>query len=71
MSQGDDGSLRNAMPEITAWIDDLRQVFGRASIDAQIRRGLRGECVFYARENGHEVGAPGPRGVPITPPATK
>lgn len=66
MSQGRDGSLRDKMPEIAAWIDELRQAFGRDVIDGQIRRGLRGEVLFHAREGGHELGKPGPAGVPIT-----
>ena len=66
MAKGRDGSMRDSMPEIAAWIDDLRRVFGRAEIDDQIRRGLRGECVFWASENGRELGVRGPAGVPLT-----
>lgn len=47
--------LRDTMPEVTAWIDELRAAFGRDSIDASIRTGLaRGG--FYATENGLTVG---------------
>lgn len=50
-------SLRAAMPETAAFIDSMRDCFGRAEIDDLIRRGLRGEqdC-FHATEAGHEVG---------------
>lgn len=50
------GSLRGEMPLTAAFIDSLREAFGADSIDAQIRRGMRGEPVFYASENGHEIG---------------
>ena len=46
------------MPEVTAFIDSLREAFGKDHIDQQIRRGMRGEPVFYARENGHQIGTP-------------
>lgn len=59
--------MRTAMPEISAWIDELRRVFGRAAIDAQLRRGLRGEVAFWAKEGEHELGAPSPAGVAATP----
>lgn len=62
MGREGDGSLRDAMPEIAAWIDGLREVFGAAAIDGQIRRGLRGQSHFYAQENGHVLG------VPLSPP---
>jgi hypothetical protein len=68
MSKTGGGSLRGAMPGIAAWLDELRTVFGRAEIDEQIRGGLRGECVFYAQENGHQLGKKGPPGVPLSPP---
>ncbi|WP_052451984.1 hypothetical protein [Noviherbaspirillum autotrophicum] len=44
------------MPTVTAFIDDLREAFGKEMIDGQIRRGIRGEPVFYACENGVEIG---------------
>jgi hypothetical protein len=60
------------MPEIAAWIDGLRQVFGRAEIDAQLRRGMRGELTFFHFvENGREIGKPGPEGVPVSGVAIK
>jgi len=54
------------MPTVTAWIDGLRDVFGRADIDAVIRSGIRGVPGFHARENGIEVGtAPPPARVEV------
>jgi hypothetical protein len=56
-------AARAAMPLVTAWIDDLRAVFGRDEIDAQIRAATRdGLPTFHARENGHSVGTPLPVG---------
>jgi len=49
---------RKAMPTVAGWIDDLRRAFGKDMIDRQMQRGVRGEPVFYARENGYEVGTP-------------
>lgn len=57
-------NLRAEMPKTAAFIDDMRAVFGRQGIDAQIRKGMSGlPGHFYASENGHEVGAAS------TPPA--
>jgi len=50
--------LRDTMPTVAAWIDDLRAAFGAEAIDAQIRNGLRGEGLFYAQENGVTLGRP-------------
>lgn len=52
--------MRNEMPNVTAFIDAMREAFGKEMIDRQIKRGMRGEPVFYAKENGHEVGTPMP-----------
>lgn len=55
------GSLRDAMPTVAAWIDDLRDAFGAEVIDGQIRKAVRdGLPTFHAVENGHEVGTPLP-----------
>lgn len=51
-------SLREEMPETTAFIDSLRAVFGKEMINEQIRKGLKGEATFYASENGHVMGTP-------------
>lgn len=48
------------MPIVTAWIDGLREVFGRELMDDVIRNGLRGAGGFCARENGIEVGTAPP-----------
>lgn len=50
------GSLREAMPNVAAFIDDMRDTFGADVINAQIRRGMKGEPGFWASENGHEIG---------------
>ena len=56
------GSMRDQMPATAAWIDKLREAFGKESIDQQIRAGLRGKPVFYASENGHTLGTRPERG---------
>ncbi|SNT28772.1 hypothetical protein SAMN06265795_12228 [Noviherbaspirillum humi] len=48
--------LRNEIPEVSRFIDSLRDAFGKEMIDAQIRKGMKGERTFYARENGIELG---------------
>ena len=54
-------AARAAMPKITAWIDDLRDAFGREAIDGQIRAATRdGLPTFHATEAGHTVGVPLP-----------
>lgn len=50
------GKLRDRMPVVDAFIDELREIFGREEIDRSIVEGLR-DGSFHARENGHEVGA--------------
>lgn len=59
------GSMRSQMPVVAAWIDNLRVGFGEALIDDIIRRGIRGEPVFHAIENGHEIGTPVPTGIRV------
>ena len=49
-------NLRDQMPQVTALVDRFRTTFGRANIDDVIRRGMKGEPVFYASENGHTIG---------------
>ncbi|QCP48287.1 hypothetical protein FAZ95_03245 [Trinickia violacea] len=44
------------MPEIAAFVAELKAAFGDAVIDEAIRRGKAGEPTFYARENGRSVG---------------
>ncbi len=56
------GSMREQMPVVTAWIDQMRAAFGAQHIDGVIKAGMRGEPVFFASENGHTVGTPAPPG---------
>ena len=49
-------NLRLEMPKTAEIIDELRKVFGVEAINAQIKAGMNGIDVFYASENGHEVG---------------
>lgn len=58
-------SMREKMPQVAAIIDAFREAFGAEVVDAAIRRGMRGGQGFHATENGHEVGTPVYRGVPL------
>lgn len=49
-------NLREAMPIVTAFIDECREVFGKEQINAAIKAGMDGQQTFWARENGVEVG---------------
>lgn len=51
-------NMRAEMPNTAAFIDALRNAFGTEMINEQIRKGMRGEPTFYAKENGHELGTP-------------
>lgn len=53
-------NLREEMPAVTAWIDSLRDAFGADEINAFIKSGMAGVPVFYASENGRQVGTPLP-----------
>ena len=48
--------LRQTMPTVAAWIDDLREAFGADAINAAIRNGMAGGTHFHAEENGHTLG---------------
>jgi len=48
--------MREAMPMVASWVDDLRAAFGQTYIDGAIRAGLQGRPVFWAQEGGHELG---------------
>ena len=48
--------MREQMPQCSAWIDNLREAFGAELIDGQIKAGMKGEAVFFASENGIELG---------------
>ena len=49
------GSMRQSMPITAAFVDALRDAFGRAEVDGWIAHGIR-HGGFWARENGHEIG---------------
>lgn len=57
--------LREKMPTVAEWIDEMCEAFGKEHIHGQIRRGINGEPTFYAEENGYAVGTPIPRGKAI------
>jgi hypothetical protein len=44
------------MPEIAAFVAEMKAAFGECDIEEAIRRGKAGEPTFYASENGHSVG---------------
>lgn len=48
--------VSHPMPEIAAFVADLKSAFGEREIDEAIRRGKAGEPTFYACENGLSVG---------------
>lgn len=63
MTQEKKSGLREEMPQVAAWIDELREAFGRELVDAQIKAGLQGKGTFYATETGPDgqtrtVGSP-------------
>jgi dienelactone hydrolase len=60
MTQPPKKPMRQAMPTVAGWIDNLRAAFGADMIDAAIRAGIAGQHTFHAREGGREVGTPIP-----------
>lgn len=50
---------RADLPQVFAWVKDLRDAFG-PEISALVKGGLDGVPVFYASENGRQVGTPLP-----------
>lgn len=50
------------MPVVSAFIDALRDAFGRAEVDAVIRDGLKPGCApmlrVYSSEGGQVIGVP-------------
>jgi hypothetical protein len=61
------GSLRETMPDTAAFIDEMREVFGAAEINASIRAGLDGQPTFWACENDVEIGTRDTRtGIPLS-----
>ncbi|MBC8751420.1 MULTISPECIES: hypothetical protein [Paraburkholderia] len=58
-----DARIRKAdhpMPEMAAFVAEVRSAFGDEAIDDAVRRGKAGEPGFYACENGHAVGTASP-----------
>lgn len=51
------GEMRQAMPTVAAFIDDLRAAFGEEDVTGWIREGMR-TGRFYASEGGVEIGQP-------------
>lgn len=51
-------SMREQMPKCAAWVDALRDSFGREFIDGRIRDGLKDGSCWFA-EGSHYVGLPG------------
>jgi len=57
MSRNQKKTMREAMPVVAAFVDDLRQVFGAETINRSIAAGVRGQRgKFWASEGGVEVG---------------
>lgn len=48
--------MREAMPTVAAWIDELREAFGADVINPAIRNGVAGGTHFYAEEGGQTIG---------------
>jgi hypothetical protein len=59
--------LRETMPLCAGFIDEMRQAFGAAEINASIKAGIEGQPTFYASENGVEIGTKDTRpGFPLS-----
>lgn len=54
------------MPELYGWLEELRLVFGRDGMNRSIALGLKGEVTLWLKEGAHEIGKPGPLGVPAS-----
>lgn len=52
--------VSHPMPEIAAFVADLKAVFGEQEINEAIRRGKAGEPTFFACEDGRAVGTASP-----------
>ena len=51
------GGMREAMPKVAGFIDEMRQAFGVGQIEGAIRSGIKdGRPHFWASENGNELG---------------
>lgn len=53
------------MPEIAAFVAEMKAAFGEGEIDDAIHRGKAGEPMFYACENGHAIGTALPAGTNV------
>jgi hypothetical protein len=51
---------KHPMPEIAAFVAELRRAFGDATIDEAVALGRAGEPTFFASENGRTVGTKAP-----------
>lgn len=50
-------NMRESMPTIAAFVDELREVFGAETINRSIKAGMAGQPgKFWATEGGMEVG---------------
>lgn len=49
-------NLREQMPETYAFIEAMRDAFGKDHINAPIKLGMQGAKTFHAVEGGFEVG---------------
>ncbi|MFM0166858.1 hypothetical protein PQR39_41350, partial [Paraburkholderia sediminicola] len=52
--------VSHPMPEIAAFVADMKSAFGEQEIDEAIRRGKAGEPTFFACEDGRAVGTASP-----------
>lgn len=60
-------NLRETMPLVTGFIDEMRAAFGSVEVNANIRAGLEGQPTFWATENGVEIGTKDTRqGIALT-----
>ena len=48
--------MRDQMPIVAAFLDELRQEYGVTEISAAIRSGMAGGTDFYATEGDYEIG---------------
>lgn len=59
--------LRQTMPTVSAFIDEMREAFGADEINASIKAGMAGQPTFYACEGGVTVGTKDTRtGFPLS-----
>lgn len=53
------GHLRDRMPGVAAFVDEMREAFGTAYVNGIIRGGIAGAPEsFYAQEGDAEIGTP-------------